>query len=254
MPAAPAPRRRSGGGVRFRPGRRITTAPTLMAAVRRANTGSVRFRSIRSPQIRGGSIRFTATSGNGAPITGTATIRAIRRRMVLPGRVEMMVFASCAAVPGDTPRVLRSAFRDGHHPDVRDDSRRFPGCQNAFTPYFITSLRLVKHGGAAATAEGSPAGGGSKFFAANRGHPPRWLGRVGKIAPLGAMSLVRKLPAILPTRSSLRGYTPTAWAKSPSAQTPPNRRARRFCPPYDNPGFIDQGARSGWDSPLSGEV
>ena len=41
MPAVPAPRRRSGGGIRFRPGRRITTAPHLWSAVRRANTGSV---------------------------------------------------------------------------------------------------------------------------------------------------------------------------------------------------------------------
>ena len=59
--------------------------------------GRVPSRSICSPQIRGGSITFTATLRNGALITGTATIRAVRRQMDLPGRVGMTGLASCAA-------------------------------------------------------------------------------------------------------------------------------------------------------------
>ena len=64
--------------------RRLQVWLPAQGRIRAANTGGRPCRSIRSRQIRGASIRCTATSTSGSRIAGTATTRA-RRRTARPG-------------------------------------------------------------------------------------------------------------------------------------------------------------------------
>ena len=70
---------------------------------KRANTGREPFRRNRFSRTLGGSIRSTATSGNGARISGMK-ITTMRRPMVRRGQSAIVAVIVFAAVPGTTIR------------------------------------------------------------------------------------------------------------------------------------------------------